>query len=41
MVKQHRSIIKFCNFRLFPMTVYLNLLWIDFGSTSKPCFCYP
>ena len=40
-MKQYRSIIKFRHFRLFAMTVYLNLFWIDLGSTTIPSFSYP
>lgn len=40
-MKQYRSVIKFRYFGFFPMTVNLNLLRINFGSTSKPSFCYP
>lgn len=40
-VKQYCSVIEFCYFGLFPLTVNLDLFGISFGGTSKPCLCYP
>ena len=40
-MKQDCPVIEFRHFRLFAMTVYLNLFWIDLGSTTIPSFSYP
>ena len=40
-MKQYSTIIKFRYFRFFAMTVHLNLLRIDLGSTAIPSFSYP
>lgn len=40
-MKQDCSVIEFCHFGFFPMTVNLDLFGINFGGTSKPCLCYP
>lgn len=40
-MKQDCPVIEFRHFRLFAMTDYLNLFWIDLGSTTIPSFSYP
>ena len=40
-MKQDCPVIEFRHFRVFAMTVYLNLFWIDLGSTTIPSFSYP
>jgi hypothetical protein len=40
-LKNNSTVIQFCDFSFFRLTVYLFLFWIYLVSSSKPCFCYP
>lgn len=38
---QYRPVIQFGDFGFFPITVNLNLLWVNLGRTAVPSLCYP
>ena len=38
---QYSSVIQFGDFGFFSMTVNLNLLGVNLGSTAEPSLCYP